>query len=122
ELRLQLVDLRTIRGDLLLGRLPLRFELRDLVAVDALHGLLALRLRHLILELRKTPLRVLPFAVEVIPDHPYDRQEQEQAGRRDDDVQEVDVIGVSDTLFFSHGQMLKKISGIATTYFRWKTH
>ena len=65
--------------------------------------LLELRLRHLVLELREPPLRVLPVAVEVVPDHPDDRQEQEQAGRREDDVQEVDVVGVPDALLFSHG-------------------
>ena len=81
-----------------------------------------LRLRHLVLELREPPLRVLPVAVEVVPDHPDDRQEQEQAGRREDDVQEVDVVSVPDALLFSHGQMLKKNSGIATMYFRLKIH
>src|SRR5207244_3906462 len=122
QLRLQLVDLPLVGGHLLLGRLFLRLELSDLVLVDRADGLRALRLRHLVLELRELALRLLPVAVEVVPDHPDDRQEQEDAGRREDDVQEVDVVSVSDTLLFSHGQMLKKISGIATTYFRLKIH
>ena len=53
-------------------------------------------------QLREPPLRVLPVAVVVVPDHPDDRQEQEQAGRREDDVQEVDVVRVPDALLFSH--------------------
>src|SRR5262249_3184229 len=122
ELRVQLVDLRPVRGDFGLGGLPLRLELRELVLVDALRRLLALRLRHLVLELREAPLRALPLSVEVVPHHPDDRQEQEDAGRREDDVQEIDVVCVPDALFFSHDQMLKKISGIATTYFRLKIH
>src|SRR4029078_214876 len=78
--------------------------------------------RHLIFEVREPPLRVLPVAVEVIPHHPDDRQEQEDARRRAHDAQEAHVLSVPDTLFLSHDQMLKKISGIATTYFRLKIH
>src|SRR5205085_8168955 len=105
-----------------LGGFPLRFQLGDLVAIDAARRLLQLRLRHLIFELCETPLGVLPLAVEVVPDHPDDRQEQEQARRREHDVQEIDVVSVSDAFFFSHGQMLKKISGMPTMYFRLKIH
>ena len=65
---------------------------------------------------------LFPLPVEVVPDHPDDREEQEQARRREHDVQEVDVIGVADTFFVSHSQMLKKNSGIPTMYFRLKIH
>src|SRR6185295_30542 len=116
------VDLGLVGLDLLRGGGLLRLEPGDLVLVDGADRLLALRLRHLVLELREAPLRVLPVAVEVIPDHPDDRQEQKDAGRREHDVQEVDVVSVPDSLLFGHGQMLKKISGIATTYFRLKIH
>src|SRR5205823_15027828 len=115
-------NLLAVRGNLLLGGLALRFELLDLAPVDAARRLLQLRLGDLILQLREAALRVLPVPVEVIPQHPDDRQEQENTGRREDDVQEVDVVCVPDALLFSHDQMLKKISGIATTYFRLKIH
>jgi len=74
-----------------------------------------------ILVLSEPALRALPVPIVVVPHHPDDRQEQEQAGRREDDVQEVDVIGVPDTFFLSHDQILKKNSPIATTYFRLKS-
>ena len=38
-----------------------------------------------------------------IPDHPDGRQQEEDTGRREDDVQKVDVISVPDALLFSHG-------------------
>ena len=102
-LLLQLVDLLLVGRDLLRGLLQLRLELLQPAAIDAAARLLQLRLRHLVFELREAPLRVLPVAVVVVPDHPDDGQEQEQAGRREDDVQEVDVVSVPDALLFSHG-------------------
>src|ERR1700730_13776610 len=109
-----------MRRDILLCGLQLRLELLHLCAIDAAPRLLQLGLGDLDLQNFEPPLRVLPFAVVVIPDHPDDRQEQEQARRREDDVQEVDVVSVPDTLLFSHDQILKKISGMPTMYFRLK--
>ena len=117
-----LVDLLPVCGDILLGLGQLRLELGQLFLVHALGRLLEAGLGDLRLQLDEPPLCVLPLAVVVVPDHPDDRDEQEDAGRRKDDVQEVDVVGVSDALLFSHGQMLKKNSGIATMYFRLKSH
>ena len=77
ELVLQLVHLLLICFDVLpRGRL-LRLELRQLAPVDRSAGLLEVGLRDLHFELPETPLRALPVAVVVIPDHPDDRQEQE---------------------------------------------
>ena len=64
--------------------------------------MLQLRLGDLELQLGELALRILPVAIVVVPYHPDDRQEQEQAGRRKDDVQKVDVVSVSDALLFSH--------------------
>ena len=118
----QLVDFLLVGRHVLLRRLQLRFELLQLVAIDRAAGLLELRLGDLHLELLETPLRVFPVPVVVVPDHPDDRQEQEQAGRRKDDVEEVDVVRVPDTLLFSHIQILKKYSPIETMYFRLNSH
>src|SRR6185503_800472 len=122
QLPLELVDLGLVGGDLLLRGFSLRLELGDLVAIVAACRRVALLARRLGLELHEPPLRVLPVAVEVAPDHPDDREEEEDAGGREDNVQEVDVVCVPDAFLFSHDQMLKKISGIATTYFRLKIH
>ena len=78
-------------------------------AIDPTPRLLILCAGHLVLQVREVPLRLLPVPVVVVPDHPNDRQEQEQAGRRENDVQEVDVVGVPDTLLFSHDSGLKAI-------------
>ena len=101
-------------------RRPLRLELLQLRTVDTSRCLVEARARHLQLELRKAPLGLFPFPVEIIPDHPDDREEQEQARRREHDVQEVDVVGVADAFFVSHSQILKKNSGIPTMYLRLK--
>ena len=103
DLVLQLVDLLLVGRDLL--RAPPAAAPAAAAAwsaIDAAARLLQLRLRDLVFELREAPLRVLPLAVVVVPDHPDDGQEQEQTGRREDDVQEVDVVSVPDALLFSH--------------------
>ena len=79
ELLLQLVHLRLVRLDVLPRQRLLRPQLVQLVPVDGALRLLQRRLRHFVLELRKLALRVLPLPVVVVPDHPDDRQEQEDA-------------------------------------------
>src|SRR3954467_13669426 len=103
QLGLQFVDLGLVGGNLLLRRGLLRLQRGQLGSVDAAPRLLQVQLRDLRLEPRELALRLLPVAVEVVPHHPDDGKEQEQAGRREHDVQEVDVIGVPDALFVSHG-------------------
>ena len=125
QLVLQLVDLLLVRRDVLLAP-PSRCASSccSFVLSTARAACCSCACVTWYCELREAPLRVLPFAVVVVPDHPDDRQEQEQAGRREDDVQEVDVVSVPDALLFSHdlSQMLKKNSGIATMYFRLNSH
>ena len=118
----QLVDLLPVRRLALARGGPGRAELPELGRISRAVRLLRAGARHVQLESGELALRILPVPVEVVPHHPDDRQEQEQAGRREDDVQEVDVVGVSDTLLFSHGQILKKNSGMATMYFKLNSH
>ena len=96
------VDALAIRFHRLLRRAKLVRQPGELGLVDAPRVLRNLLPRHLELELGELPLRVLPLAIEVVPHHPQRRDEQKDAGRGKDDVQEVDVIGVPDSLFFSH--------------------
>ena len=125
DLLLALVHLRAVRLDQLL-------RLGALLA-EAVHGgfvyflveLLDAGRRDLLLENREAALVAFPLAVVVVPYHPDDRHEEEDARRREHDVEEVDVIGVPDALFLCHSiryQILKKNSGIATMYFKLKIH
>ncbi len=86
----------------LLRRPQLLLEPRQLPFIDAAVGLGELRPRDFELQLGELALRVLPLSIEIVPDHPDCGQKQEDARRREDDVQEVDVVGVPDSLFFSH--------------------
>ena len=99
---LQFVDLGPVGSHRLAGRGALLLRQLELLSINPGRGQLQLLVRHLHLEAGETPLRVLPVPIEVIPDHPEDAQEQEDARRREDDVEKVDVIGVSDRLFIGH--------------------
>jgi len=96
ELVLQFVDLRLVRFDVLPGRRQLLLELLLLTRVDTLLRRGELLSRHLHLELGEAALGVLPLAIEVVPHHPDRADEQHDARRGKDDVQEVDVVGVPD--------------------------
>ena len=149
QLVFQLGDLDGVGRKLILGGGAPGLELRDLGLVDVPLGLRQIRARHLALEAAEPPLVVLPLPVVVVPDHPHRGEEHEEARRGEDHVQEIDVVGVSDCPFVCHGarcglwvvdtapagkrrrrlrsvakprQMLKKNSGIATTYFRLNNH
>ena len=102
QLLLEVVDLRLIGLDVLPRPCLLRLKLRQLVGIHRPRRLLQRRLRDLVFELGELPLCVLPLPIVIVPDHPHDRQEQEDAGRREHDVQKVDVVSVPDTLLFSH--------------------
>jgi hypothetical protein len=96
DLILELVDLGLIGLDVLPSGGQLLLVLLSLANVDALLGGGQLLPRDLHLELGEPPLRVLPLAVVVVPHHPDGADEEHDARRREHDVQEVDVVCVSD--------------------------
>ena len=102
ELVLQRIDLILPGGPFLFRLRTLRLQLRHQGLVDLRLGRRQTCPGHLELQPDEAPLVVLPLAVVVVPDHQDRRDEQKDAGRREDDVQKIDVVRVSDGPLVSH--------------------
>ena len=102
QLVVVLVNLLLVGRQRLLGRRALGAQLLETLRVQAFPRRLQVELRHLRLQGHEASLIALPLAIEIVPHHPDDRREQKDAGRGEDDVEEIDVVGVSDAFLVSH--------------------
>ena len=137
DLGLRLRDLASPRGDLLVPLAELVFESLLPIGADLPESVLDLPLGELDFALAELDLIPLPLAIVVCPHHQGKREKQADRREGEDDVQPVRTfghLGVAAGLGLHRGHfssprrprageahMLKKISGMATMYFRLKS-